>query len=152
SHHLRALPADEARALEPPDSAALGRLFPVLCQTEGWGAGQDQTPDQQELRRRAFTAMRELIGRLAARGRVVLAIDDWQWGDADSAALLTELLRPSGPLPLLLLVSYRSEGETSSLCLPALRAAKGPEHRDLSVEPLPLAEARQLARALLGPM
>src|SRR5262249_30791864 len=39
-----------------------------------------------------------------------------------------------------------------SLCLPALRAAKGPEHRDLSVEPLPLAEARQLARALLGPM
>jgi serine/threonine protein kinase len=151
SRHLRALPADEARALRPHDSAALGRLFPVLRQTEGWGPGQDQTPDRQELRRRAFAALRELLGRLAARGPLVLAIDDLQWGDADSAALLTELLRPPEPLPLLLLACYRSEGEASSLCLHALRAAGGSEHRELSVEPLAPAEARQLARALLGP-
>jgi hypothetical protein len=151
SRYLRALPLQEARALEPRDSPALGRLFPVLRQTEGWRPGQDQTPDHQELRRRAFAALRELLGRLTARGQVVLAIDDLQWGDADSAALLTELLRPTEPLPLLLVACSRSEGEASSPCLPALRAAEGPEHRELSVEPLPPAEARQLARALLGP-
>jgi hypothetical protein len=150
SRHLRRLPTDEARALRPRDSPALGRLFPVLRQTRGWGAGEE-TPDRQELRRRAFAALRELLGRLAARGPVVLAIDDLQWGDADSAALLTELLGPPGPLPLLLLASYRSEG-ASNPCLAALRAAKGPETRELSVEPLPPAEARQLAQALLGPI
>jgi hypothetical protein len=148
---LLALPADEARALQPRDSSALGRLFPVLRRTEGWGPRREEALDAQELRRRGFAALRELLGRLGARGPLVLAIDDLQWGDADSAALLAELLRPPGPLPVLFLACYRSEDEGRSPCLRALRGPGGPECRELRVEPLSPAEARQLARALLRP-
>ncbi len=77
-----------------------------------------------------------------------------QWGDEDSAALLTDLLRPPDPPVLLLLLCYRSEETSSSPCLRALRKIQelgGLEHRELPVEPLTPEERRELALALLDP-
>ncbi|HJZ88292.1 MAG TPA: AAA family ATPase [Polyangia bacterium] len=158
SRHLSRLADREAAPLVPRDAPALARLFPVLRRV---GVIADaprrgvEAADPQELRRRAFAALRELLAGLAAKGPVVLFIDDVQWGDVDSAALLAELLRPPEPPPLLLLLSYRSEDAQSSPFLrelerPKVLAAADLEVHDIEVGPLLWAEARAQALSLLG--
>src|SRR5579883_1895336 len=157
SRYLERLPPPEAQALWPRDLAALARVFPVLRRL-GSAASTSRRPvemnDPQELRRRALAALRELLARLGDRRPLVLAIDDVQWGDEDSAALLTDLLRPPDAPISLLLLCYRSEDMESSPCLCALKTIHklgGLEHHDLPVEPLSPEERRELALALLDP-
>jgi serine/threonine protein kinase/tetratricopeptide (TPR) repeat protein len=107
---LHSLPVEEALCYIPRDADALCRLFPVLrtapafAQARGRAASTD---DQQRLRQWAFGAFREMISRIGDRYRLSLLIDDVQWGDADSAGLLSELLMPPDPPALLLICAYR---------------------------------------------
>jgi serine/threonine protein kinase len=158
SQYLRRLPLREAEALLPRDSQALARLFPVLEQVEaiaGTRRGVLEIPDSQELRRRAFTALREIIVRIAKDRHVVLFIDDLQWGDTDSAALLRHLLLPPSPPPVLFLGAYRIEEAQSDLlqpCLMELRGARGPDFqvRELELKELPARDAERLGLELSG--
>ena len=158
SHYLRRRPRHETAALLSPDVALLAKLFPVLRRVPAIAAGGrgPEIADQHELRRRAFGGLRDLLGRLSQEKRLILYIDDLQWGDLDSAALLNELLAPPSAPRLCLICSYRREYAESSACLRALLES-APSHRagrgrhDLPIEPLDQAEAEQLALALLGP-
>ena len=155
SRYLGSLSLLDAESLIPRDVLALARLFPVLRQVEAVARAQLRTLDGldlQELRRRGFSALRELLSRLSDRKRVVLFIDDLQWGDRDSAALLSEILRQPDSPALLLIGTYRSdEIETSSMLqtlLPSLRATVASSIRELLIEELDPSESFNLALAL----
>lgn len=158
SRYLKQLPAQAARGLLPDDVSLLARLFPVLQRVEVIAESPRpvfEGPDQFELRRRASTALRQLLSRLVREHTLVLAIDDLQWGDIDSAVLLLDLMRPPRPPALLLLGSYRSEEVERSPFLQAIKPLGAAEpatlwRRELAVEALTIAESRELAQELLG--
>jgi serine/threonine protein kinase len=158
ARHLKGLPARESASLLPPDVAFLARIFPVLQSVEAVAMARrasTEMPDHQELRRRAFGALRELLKRLGEQRPLVLAIDDLQWGDVDSAILLSDLVcSPHAPV-LLLIGCFRSEDLDRSPFLNEIKKSITGMHqplelRELAVEALTQSEARELALALLG--
>ncbi|QEL14120.1 serine/threonine-protein kinase [Limnoglobus roseus] len=151
ARHLRRLLTEAARRLLPRDVGPLVRVFPVLREIE---AAADPThlsgvDDPQDRRRRAFGGLREALTRVAETRPVVVAVDDLQWGDADSAALIAALVAPPAAPPVLWLVGYRTDGLETSACLKALGEA-GPfrDRRDIPLAPLTDPEARELAERL----
>lgn len=154
--HLVTRSPVEAAELLPRDFWALVRLFGVLGEVHGAVAPRHVALsdfEPQDLRRLAFGALRELFARLVDRRPLVLWIDDAQWGDEDSAALLIETLRPPRSPALLVLVSHR-DGEPgpflSKLDEWLVDSSCDAQLIDLPVDRLPLEEARELGRALLA--
>lgn len=115
--YLRSLDVSESAALLPDDTGFLASLFPVLTRVKV--IADRPKPkiadlDQQQVRKRAFSAMRILLRRLCERVQVVLFIDDLQWGDSDSAEAIVDVLTGEEPPPLLFLGSFRSDERNSS--------------------------------------
>jgi serine/threonine protein kinase len=156
SDYLRTLPSRQIAALLPRDIQALARVFTVLRRIDEVEAAQHRVleiPDAVELRRRAFAAFRELMVRIATKNPVVLFIDDLQWGDEDSAALLAELLRQPDAPPLLLIATYRSEEADSSAALRRLLPRPDanivdPNIRQIAVTELTPEESKELTAML----
>jgi len=118
-----------------------------------------RTPEMEpaELRQRVFAAMRQLFANLARERPVILAIDDLQWADADSLALLSEILRPDTELersaraagaPILLVATVRTGTEVSAAA-PIRLAIPRELVRTLHLTRMPPDEARDLVGALL---
>lgn len=153
SRYLKRLAPQEVAELLPRDARRLTKLFPVLERVEALNSVPSRIGDpldRQELRRRAFQALRDLLGRIGERHPLVLAIDDMQWGDADSATLLAELLRPPDAPALLLLLSFREEKSNSGLQLLFAELERGGiRPLRLALRPFTEAESLQLVRMLL---
>ncbi len=157
SRHLLGFSKEERESLLPSDVQALGRLFPALRRIQAVMRARRQVleiPDEREQKRRARGALRELWQNLARRQPLVLFIDDLHWGDRDSANLISEMLRPPDPPPLLLICSYRTEEKDSSPLLQELMSSEllreGAVVREIPVEELSPEEAMELAFQLFG--
>jgi serine/threonine protein kinase len=149
SRYLMRLTERELSIAMPEDVGSLARLFPVLRRVEAIGMAKAPASGLQagDVRRRATRALRELLAALSERVPLVIYIDDVQWGDADSASLLVDLVRPPFDLPLLVLLTYREEEVDSSPFLIQTLGhwPLGTDVRGVRVGPLEPADARALA-------
>jgi serine/threonine protein kinase/tetratricopeptide (TPR) repeat protein len=143
SRHLSAESAERAEAVLPRDAQSLARMFPVLNRVSAFrSAPVRELREPSEVRRRAVAALRELFARVADRRRLVVIVDDAQWGDADSALVLGEMLKGDDPPCVLIVVASR--GDLSAM------SGLGVDPVDLALAPLPSDEARSIALAALG--
>jgi DNA-binding CsgD family transcriptional regulator len=109
-HDFARLPADEL--------AELAAVFPAL-RAFAPRAAQPSTATERFL---AHHAVRELLGRLAARAPLLLTLDDLHWCDGSSIELLGHLLRRPPDGAILLVGAHRS-GREAAVLEPATRGA-----------------------------
>ena len=155
------MPEMEVEALLPRSAALLGDAFPVLRRVMAVAQAprlpSESRLDPHELRTSLFAAIRELVSRLADRRPLVIFIDDLQWADSDSLALIGEVMRPPDA-PALLAVATMRDGGTDA----AADGQPGGEPiaarlgrllvgdvRRIQVGPLPPSEASALAALLM---
>ena len=154
SRHLMYLSDHDGTVSLPTGMDALARLFPVLQRVPAVTAVTEQPGggDPLQIRRRAFRALRDLLSSLATRRPLVIYIDDAQWGDTDSAALLLEVMRPPRDTRILLVMSHREEEAAKAPFVSEMRARwpAGIETRSVSIGPLNPSDARRLSLAILG--
>jgi serine/threonine protein kinase/tetratricopeptide (TPR) repeat protein len=145
---LLRLPDAEVIALLPQHAGFLAEVFPVLRRVR---AVARLTPaplrllEAQEQRRRLFVTVRELFENLAFRWPVLVVIDDLQWADGDSFALVRELTAPLLG-PRLFLVGTARTAQQRPDGHAVLDQLQTVEHMRLS--PLPGGEAHELATQL----
>ena len=114
SHRLANLSADDQAYVLPDGILYLSEIFPVLRRlklTEHKRYFLPTLRDARELRNQAFVAFCDLLGRMARMQPVVIFIDDLQWADRDSFALLRALTQQPGAPALLLIASSRKTAD-----------------------------------------
>jgi hypothetical protein len=133
---------------EPRDAALLGHVFPVLKALSVFGsaAGADiVTQDPQEARRLAFLALRDLFAGLTATCPLIVHVDDAQWIDPESVALLSFLVvGENAPRMLLIFTERPSVPDPLAGLLQSGRPVTSVE-----LLPLDLDESQRLASQLL---
>ncbi len=155
--HLHSLPPKELRRFVPKHVNALAHVFPVLqwlVETQAeWVVSPGLDPIQ--VRREAYDALRELLRRLATERPVVMVVDDLQWGDAESALALQELLQQPGQPGVLLIATFRTDDIAldafiGSLVERARNADPALDVREIELGPLSDNASRALAARLLA--
>jgi eukaryotic-like serine/threonine-protein kinase len=152
AQYLRELPAPQVDQWRPRHFNVLATMFPVLREFLPKNQRSVAILDSSEQRVRAFAALREMLGRLADYYRLVLAIDDLQWGDSDGCTALSELLSSSDAPPMLVILVYRSEDQHNPNLTAVIELLDGTSCRavPINVEALKAEEATELAAAILN--
>lgn len=151
------LPREEIAAVLTDEVGALVKLFPMLRRVQAIVERFSAVEEESEsLRERAALGLGALLRAASGLGRVVVVVDDLQWGDADSAPLFRALLTRDARPGVLLLCTYRTDAGAeepvlaeSLLCAPP-SLERQLEPRCLDLAPLGTEDASALARAILG--
>ncbi|HUH05814.1 MAG TPA: protein kinase, partial [Kofleriaceae bacterium] len=159
------LPDQDATPLLHEHAPLLPRLFPVLGRVPAVVAAPTGAwvSDPQEMRTRAFAALRHVFIELARRQPVLMVLDDLQWIDEDSIILLADLLRSPYPAGIMLLLASRDESDRSRRARTESEQTRPGEHQEIErllrdlpahelieLGPLPRLEAQRLAASMLG--
>jgi eukaryotic-like serine/threonine-protein kinase len=143
--YLTGLPEAEGAALLRGTAAVISRAFPVLRRIEDRLTPSERSAEPIEphaQRLRIFAALRELFVRLARTRPTIVIIDDMQWSDIDSLALLSALMRSPDAPKMFWIAIRRPGGPLAQIRFPGTV-------RHLSVGPLSPQESTSLVHALL---
>ncbi len=150
----RLAPADIA-ALPTATLSQIAQLVPVLRDrvADLPTPMQFSTLDAAEHRLHLIEALVGLFPPLAQLGPLVLFLDDLQWVDRETLAVLSRLAQRADELQLLIVLAYRSEmlGEHAELDLFHGALRHDQNGAILSVPPLTVEHVRQLMVAIVNP-
>ncbi|MFQ5945375.1 MAG: sigma 54-interacting transcriptional regulator [Anaerolineae bacterium] len=149
--HLKLEDSDDAPAIRAKVAAALAAsetpsdktVSPVLALLEALpedDALRDLDPRQR--RKRTLDAVKRILLGEAQRQPLVLVIEDLQWIDSETQAVLDSLVESVSGARLFLLVSYRPEYQH--------RWGQKTYYTQLPLDPLPPESAEELLQGLLG--
>jgi hypothetical protein len=134
----RKLAKSDLSEIDLPASAemsALAQTFPVLLRVPAIARETAPLPaNLLEQRARAFRGLRHLLDALSKTQPLLLTIDDIQWADADSFALLSEILHGPGTPRLLLVVTRRDGGKPLALPISIVKLPLAPLTADEAAE------------------
>ncbi|HTM22121.1 MAG TPA: AAA family ATPase, partial [Kofleriaceae bacterium] len=150
ARYLAHMEAADVAPLLPRHAWELAQVFPALKRSKPFADAPRPSAlvDHSTQRAQVFGALRELLQRLARRRRLVLVIDDLQWADDDSLALLADVLRGPDAPPLLLLATLRPRAGDTSLDPAAHVRAACADVREIELAPLNPEESRRLVALL----
>lgn len=94
------------------DVEELARLLPELS---GQAGAEPSVVDTEAARLRLFDAIARLLERIAGHAPAFVVLDDLQWADASTLALLRFVVRPYRPVPLVIVGVYRPDELTESV-------------------------------------
>jgi eukaryotic-like serine/threonine-protein kinase len=141
--YLSRLPAGEIAAIVPAEFDAVAQAFPVL-RNPVLQTGARHRPmeilDRQELRRRAFASLVELLRRISEKRPLVMSIDDLQWGDNDSVGFFRALLSAASPPAVFLIATWRSDDAGTSEFLNAYRRCVDERNPEISATDIAVRE------------
>jgi serine/threonine protein kinase len=123
SYRLANLSGDDQTYVLPDGILYLSEIFPVLRRLKLIEHERYFLPplrDAKELRNLAFDSFRDLLVRVARMQPVVIFIDDLQWADRDSFALLGALTQQPGAPALLLVATCRPFADDDANMLASL--------------------------------
>jgi hypothetical protein len=147
-HHLVETAHSRGSIATPVHAAYLAQVFPVtraLPGFEGLGRPGLLDVDPHEARRRAYDALRALLRTVTDRCPLVIHVDDAQWMDRDSVALLSYLLSEQ---PSRTLVVVTSRPTMVDPLESVMQSVPGAVRLELSA--LSPGESERLATLLLG--
>ncbi|MGZ4682996.1 MAG: ATP-binding protein, partial [Acidimicrobiales bacterium] len=101
---------DDLAALVTPFDRELARVAPVIGSRRGMGSTAQVEGDD---RPRTFEAVRTVVERIAL-APTILVLDDLHWADASTLLLLRHVVRTLERTRLLVIATYRDDGEPSA--------------------------------------
>lgn len=127
--------------LDDLQARVLATVLPDLCQLLDRPIGTTPDLELSALRFRLLTVLREVIERVPQP--VLVLLEDLQWADAESLALLSLISEDIGSLPLLLLATCRDEEAPRP-------PAQLPVLPTIRIDRLDRPAVQQLSQSLLG--
>jgi predicted ATPase/DNA-binding CsgD family transcriptional regulator len=148
--YIAAAPVERLREEVGPPAGGLSTLLPELPARLGPLAPPHPLGPEQE-RFRLYEAVAAFLAAIAARGPLVLLLDDLQWADAATCDLLVHVAGRLRSAALLIVGAYRDDEAEAN---PAFVRARAELNRrrlrvPLPLRPLAAAESRALATNLL---